>query len=206
LHAFDPLTQTPIWTSTKLGDSTYQYGHEVAVFDLDSDEVSEIIATSTNSVFVYHKVGDLYAVKWSDFDLTNAKKLAIAYMNGAGQKDIVVARVDEFLNSSVITVINGDTFAEYAEFQLPYELTDMTVTSGPNGRDNLLVALNNEEIYYYGQSGFVAEISGDNGNIVWRSPPLIGAIQLNSIHYKNIDTDKYPELLIGTSDAMYITR
>ena len=85
------------------------------------------------------------------------------------------------------------------DFSLPWYARSLAIEASPFARKNLLVS------YIQGASGRLGTVDARTGGIVSESPPLLGAVTRDSIHYVELGQEP-ARLSIGTEFGMYLTR
>jgi hypothetical protein len=206
IYAYNVWNQTLIWKSTKLPG----YGTtDIEVADLDGDGTLEIIAASADTLSIYEKSALFGYILRHLETVTGIYTLGVADVDQDGIPDILTATGDQFFNStSTVRVYDGVTFSQKAGYTLSGNITDLTVTPAGNGHRNLTIAFSQQIYggYFYETLDYIAMVDPLTGAEIWRSPELIGQVQRNSMSFADTNNDGDLELILGTSEAMYVTQ
>ncbi len=207
IHAYDVRNSVLIWKSSRLPE--YEV-YDVAAADLDGDGVLEIITTSTDtiSVYEYENSSFTYVLRHQE-TLIDVNSLEIGDVTGDGIAEIIVTTAMSFVfrDPSNITVFDGVTFVKKGSYSTA-SVTDLTIAPCVTPPCHLLVAVS-EDVdggSYDASINNVVLLDALSGQEVWRSPPLIGPVQANSMQYADTNSDGNQELILGTSRVMYVTK
>lgn len=207
IYAYDVFNSTLIWKSAQFAGYS---ALDVEAIDLNGDSKLEIVAISSNTLSVYKQdptygyvLRDSKSVPWINH-------LTAGDIDNDDIPDIITGSSDGYAigRTSTVHVYDGVTLNEKTTYTLTGGVTDLTLAPISDSRRNLLVALSEETYsgYYYGSIDHVMMIDPLTGKEIWRSPEIIGQVQRNSLSFADTNNDGNQELIIGTSQAMYITR
>ncbi len=216
IYVYDMYASTLLWKSTQLPGST---GFDVKLVDLDSDGAPEIVALSRTALAVYKKneqFGYILATSKTLGETYNyyntSYALAVGDFDQNGIPEVLINLYSAYTIPAVaynMTIFEGVTLDVKAAYAFPYAVTAVTVGSAAEGRANLILGITqNIDSYNYYSSGhnFIAAIDAYTGKEIWRSPDLLGPVQYNSLSLFLDDGDGRQRLIVGGSNAMYITR
>ncbi|MBI4596187.1 MAG: VCBS repeat-containing protein [Candidatus Tectomicrobia bacterium] len=207
IYCFDIWNQTLLLKIGQLpGTNYFHAGYDISAADLDGDGIPEIIAISTDHLSIYEKYLDTYTLR-KLITVVGASVLAVGDIEGDGVQDIVVVGTDQswYRPPSTVYVYDGFTFSLKANYDVSLYVSDVIIEPRKSGRENLLIA-GFFEVAPDNRRNIVSMIDALSGTEIWRSPGLIGYVQRNSMSFADVNDDGHYDLIIGTSDAMYITR
>jgi hypothetical protein len=215
IYVFDVYAGKLLWKSTRLPENC---GADVAVGDLDGDGALEIAAlpcrnyiVTSRKLWIYKPDATYGYVLRGSVDVPVDGFLAVGDANNDAAPDIIVSEVQS--SSSVpdrIRAYDGVSLVELLSYALSGKVSGLRVLPDAGGRARLLVAqsvLNPSGNYpYYSDSTELTLIDAENGNEIWRSPMLLGIARGHDLSVTDVNGDELPELIFGTTQAMYLTR
>jgi hypothetical protein len=87
-------------------------------------------------------------------------------------------------------------------YTLPWPAQSIAIEPSQSARKNLLVSRVEGEF----GAGRLATVDPRTGAVISESPPLIGAITEDSVHFVDVSGSGDVRLSIGTEAGMYLTR
>ena len=206
--AYDVVNDSVIWDPESPEPTL-----AAAAGDFDRDGRSEVVATTDPfylsaeltvhsrpegaATFAQTAVQTYYGNDFYD--------LIVSDTDGNGEPEVVLLAEEEFDTADCygLSAYNCNTVRRFDSnlvllntFALPLEGNPdrLFVLPGSGGRKHLVVTTGSK----------LTAFDAATGGKIWESPRLIGRISPNSVHY--FDDGGEPRLVIGTSEAMYITR
>jgi hypothetical protein len=197
VFVLDVATQQLIWQSEPLeGEVTVQLA------DLDGDGYAEIVASTFWAIVTFERSPlqpfQMGAAFRSSLPIDD---VAVGDTDGDGTGEIfaLIDRTSEPWSSPASVVRFDDRLRPQQDFSLPWYARSLAIEASPFARKNLLVS------YIQGASGRLGTVDARTGGIVSESPPLLGAVTRDSIHYVELGQEP-ARLSIGTEFGMYLTR
>ncbi|MEK7704279.1 MAG: hypothetical protein AAB426_04915 [Myxococcota bacterium] len=196
-----PSDSTLLWSSPAPVAGT---GVDLEVADLGTDAEPELVVLTTTTLAVFHRdLGQPALVSYLtpatvalDLAWASAADLAIGNLDDDGSPELVVLASDDSITiydaglSLIRTVSTGlDASAVFVD----------AASAAPR---NLLLAAHDPDDGF----DYLVAVDAVSGGEIWRSPPLVGAVQQNSLHAADTHGDAALELVFGTTRAMYLTR
>jgi hypothetical protein len=208
VYVHDVFGQTLVWQSTTLNE-----GRKVLVADMDGDAggQSEIVAVTGSNVYVYRRnPPPITYVQAASYQLGSNRSIIDADVgdtDGDGDVEIVLLIGTYYYSGgNEVVTLNGNLQAQtIGTFTLPWEAQALAVEPSGASRKNLLLS-RWVGAGYYAYDGILTSVGARSGGIVFESPPLIGTIQRDSVHYVTLPGETRPRISIGTSAGMYLTR
>lgn len=200
IMVFDAYNNEVLWEST----SFQSVIHDVEIVSVP-DQQPEIVVATNDELVVWAASGDIY-VRAHTLSVT-CQSIAVGELNAGGDARIVCVSKPSYLydESSDVTVFTLD-LDKLNSFSLDYRAQDVLIEPSED-RSNLLITFGPDYNFSYGdleRTGLML-LSPQNGEIVWRSPGLIGGLEKNSIQYIPTDSWERRRLIFATHDAMYLT-
>ncbi len=215
IHIWDVFAQQLLWQSSQVYNSV----GDITVADLNADGNNEIIFTATTSngegnVFVLKKTANSYTLRGTTKVIINPHSvdtniLETGDINGDGLPEIIVGNGSYYLGSFTVAgaqksnlfVLDGITLTEKSSFTVLGTIFDVLVSDQPSSKPSLILGI--KDMNYHNK---LLKVDATTGSSIWTVDKLLGTPQLNSIHLADTNGDGINELMIGTNQAMYITR
>lgn len=203
---FNVYQSNIIWQSTQLSGS----GVAAAAADLDHDGLLEVIALTSNYLYVYGRTSTSNPfLERANIPVINATGLLVADTDGDGQHEIFVLSSDSYsyANESTLRVYNG-SLAPLRTATIAARVNNMVVEPSTTPRKNLLISTVGNDSYSYYATGAseIWAIDAVTGAGVWRSPGFPGTFSRQSLNAVDGNLDGQYELSFGTNVGAFITR
>jgi hypothetical protein len=198
VSVLDAATEQLIWQSAPLSDA-----RGLIVADLDGNGYAEILARTSLEIVLFEQAPifdpfQMGASFSSDLDVVD---VVAGDTDGDGLLEIYALLDPPNPQEPHRIVQLGNRLQHGPWFTLPWPAQLITIEESPFARKNLLVSRTEGDLV----AGRLVTIDARNGGIVSESPPLIGGIARNGVHY--VDTGSgVLRLSIGTDAGMYLTR
>lgn len=196
-----PATATILWGSASPIAGT---GVDLELVDLDNDTVPEIVVLTTSTLAVL--VRDVAQTTSVEYLAPTTVALDLVY---AGGTDLATGDVDGDGSPELMVLASDDTVAVYdtnlilrSGFASELTTSAVFVDTGTVAPRNLLLAAHDPDDGF----DYLVAVDAAGGHEIWRSPPLVGTVQRNSLHAADTYGGAALELVFGTSRAMYLTR
>ena len=205
ISVLDVETQQLVWQSPMLNGAR---GLKLA--DLDGNGEDEIIAVTPSSMQVFARAAapDVFQQAASVSLAGDVVDLTAGDTDGDGRGEIFVLVSSPnppnsphgFVSPSFVAPFDAELRAR-EPFVLPWRARSIAIEPSAFARKNLLVGRAEGAL----PASRLVTIDARNGAVVSASPPLIGAISRDSVHYVEVDPGS-ARLSIGTEGGMYLTR
>jgi len=161
---------------------------------------------STRYVYVYERnasPGTPYiqtAIYQTNRDILDAD---VGDTDGDGDLEVVLLTGYAYSSTPSDIITLSSSLQSVGSFTLPWSAQTLIIEPAPpTSRKNLVVS----RLVGVVNDSTIAIIDARSGSTVFESPPLIGTVQPNSVHYVTLPGETEPRMSIGTTGGMYLTR
>ncbi|HSC15250.1 MAG TPA: VCBS repeat-containing protein, partial [Gammaproteobacteria bacterium] len=173
------------------------------VADRDGNGIAEVYAITPSSLHHFYPLAaGSELVHYEAFPMAgNVLDVVVGDINGDGRSETFVLVDPHDPNGGSVVVPFDSELRPNPPFTLPWRARSIAIEPSPFGRKNLLVSRTEGNL----PAGRLVTVDAQNGSVVSESPPLIGAIARDSVHYVDLGSSQ-PRISIGTDAGMYLTR
>jgi hypothetical protein len=195
LSVVDVSTGQVIWWGGSLNRPV-----SVRIVDLEGDGSPEIAAVDQRGVYLYKASGGSPPFHGAR-TLSGSSDVVIGDTDGDGTAEIawLVAPTEGPASVFRRDALNGRMLSAYT---LPWPARAIAIEPSPVARKNLRVT----RVDGASGAGRLVTIDPSTGTVISESPPLIGAITEDSVHFVDVSGSGDVRLAIGTEGGMYLTR
>ena len=201
ISVYDLAGESVVWESVGSGS-------EFTLGDLDADGSLELIAylydadSGQSHMNVYSKSAEaVYELRTSASigRSVDVEGLAVGDSDGNGEAELFVLTYD-------LQVLRLDAdLQELSRFTIPgiergrnEEITESYLAPPAAGRRNVILPTSSGDRIF--------GVDPINGAVVWKSPPLMGAVTRDSLRFADIDGDGETNLILATEFGILLTR
>ena len=201
ISVYDLANESLVWESTNSGN-------DFTLGDLDADGNLELITklydpeSRRSLMHVYGKSSEAtYELRTSEIigRSIDVDGFAVGDSDGDGEAEIFVLTHD-------LEVLRLDAdLKELSRFTIAgiepgraEQVTGIYLDPPGAGRRNLILTTS--------AADRIIGVDPINGSLVWKSPPLMGAVTANGLRHTDIDGDGEPNLVLATEFGVYVTR
>jgi hypothetical protein len=200
LFAWDVHNQVLIWSTSGIG-----YAVDVATDDLNGDGQKEIVVLSASQVAVFTFNGST-VTQTASYSITSGADLLVADTDGDGKAEIYVLKSAN--GATTVYRFNG-ALAPLSNFSFGGASVaspdHLYLEDSAFARKNLLITVSQEGATV-GVIPQIEAVDAVSGAVVWKSPPLRGDVQLDSLNFYDLDGNGKREIVFGTNFGMYVTQ
>src|SRR5688572_15824630 len=173
------------------------------VADRDGNGVAEVYAITPSSLHHFYPTSPgSELVHYESFPMAgNVLDVAVGDTDGDGRRETFVLVDPNGPNGGSFVVPYDSGLRPNPPFTLPWRARSIAIGPSPFARKNRLVSRAEGNL----PAGRLVTVDAQNGAVVSESPPLIGAIARDSVHYVDLGSGQ-PRISIGTDAGMYLTR
>lgn len=206
IHVYDTFNSTLLW-SYSLNQN--EIAVNINTKDLDNDGNFEIISATSNAITVFKKSG-------TNFIVDNTVTLNT---NGTGIRDIEVTDIENDGNFKITSLSCGydsityddictintydKNLSQITSFTVPGTTREITYESFSSGRRNLLL---NHSNFIYSRTSTFELIDAFTGDLIMKTPLLLGRASIDSVNYVDFDNNGIPEISYATNTSINVTR
>jgi hypothetical protein len=207
VYVHNVVQQSLWWQSPTLNE-----GRRVFAADLDGDpdDQAELVVVGARNVYVFRHAPQPTAYVQAAMYQTNQEifDADVGDTDGDGEIEIalLLGQPNSYLGAGTDVARLDDNLQSLGSFTLPWPAVSLAIEPSPTSRKNLLIGRMIGPSRNYAHEGTLAIVDARTGSIVFESPPLVGAVQHDSVHYFTPPGETVPRMSIGTSGGMYLTR
>jgi len=206
IHIYDVFNSTLLWSHSLEQNET---AVNIDAVDLDNDGDVELITATRAKITVFKKSG-------AEFISDNSASLST---NGTGIRDIEISDIENDGSIEITSLSCGYDSFSYDEiceiniydanlnhinrFGIAGSARDITYEPFESGRKNLLV---NHSNFLNSRTSVFELVDATTGDVIMRSPSLLGRASNDSVNYVDTDNDGTPEISYATNTAINVTR
>ncbi len=188
-----------IWSTSGIG-----YAVDVATGDLNGDGQKEIVVLSASQVAVFTFNGST-VTQAASYSITSGADLLVADTDGDAKAEIYVLKSAN--GATTVYRFNG-ALAPLSDFSFGGASVaspdHLYLEDSAFARKNLLITVSQDGAAV-GVIPQIEAVDAVSGAVVWKSPPLRGDVQLDSLNFYDLYGNGKREIVFGTNFGMYVT-